>query len=109
MSALVNKTLMTDPPTVVGPVPYFLARRVESVPRPQRPEFCALPKPGERDCIASRSRSWLIETNEGLPPAQRFLFRVRQKNKIRGAVFVNVAKLRRFLKQAEMADLTGCI
>jgi hypothetical protein len=75
------------------------------VPAPTLPEMCRLPRPGQRDPITNASRSWLIETDASLPPEDRFLFRVRQRGKIRGCVFCNVAKLIAFLKKAEAEDL----
>jgi hypothetical protein len=68
------------------------------------PEIARLPRPKERDPIAGCSRTWLIETDNSLPAAEKFLFRVRQRGKIRGAVFINVAKLLRFLRAAEAAE-----
>jgi hypothetical protein len=89
---------------VVGAVPPGLARQLQSVPAPHIPELARLPRPGERDPITGSSRSWLIDTNDGLPVAERFLFRVRQRGKMRGAVFINVAKLMALMKKAESED-----
>jgi hypothetical protein len=68
------------------------------------PEVTRLPAPRERCPISGASRTWLIESNDSLPAPDRFLFRVRQRGKIRGAVFVNVAKLLAFLRAAEAED-----
>jgi len=90
--------------TAVGPIPPSLERYIQSIPLPQLPELTRLPRPGERDFISGGSRSWLIETNESLPPDERFLFRVRQPGKVRGAVFCRVEKLLSFLRKAEETD-----
>jgi hypothetical protein len=81
-----------------------LAAQLRSVPAPPLPEMARLPKPRERDPIAGCSRTWLIETNDALPSDRRFLFRVRRRAHLRGAVFINVAKLLAFLREAEMQD-----
>jgi hypothetical protein len=44
----------------------------------------------------------MLDTDAKLPPEDRFLFRVRQRDKIRGVVFVNVEKLLAFLRRAEL-------
>jgi len=93
--------------TVAGAVPPELTNYCLRVPPPHLPETCRLPRPGEKDPIANGSRTWLIDTDAYLPPAEKFLFRVRQPGKIRGAVFINVAKLLAFLKKAEAADREG--
>lgn len=98
-----------QPLTVVGAVPPELARQMQSVPAPQAPDLTRLPRPGERDPITGSSRSWLIDTNEALPPSERFLFRVKQRNKLRGCVFVNVGKLKAFLQKAEEADTGAAV
>ena len=95
--------------TVAGAVPPGLAQHLQSVPAPLEPELLRLPRPGERDPITSSSRQWLIDTDASLPPNERFLFRVRQRGKMRGVVFINVAKLRAFLQRAEAADLGDAV
>lgn len=94
-------------PTVAGAVPPALLRQLQTVAAPLLPEMCRLPRPRERDPIASASRTWLIETDATLPPNEKFLFRIRRRGKIRGAVFINVAKLLAFLQKAEAADKGG--
>ena len=96
--------LETGLPTVAGIVPPELAHRFASVPIPALPTVSRLPAPRERCPISGASRTWLIETNETLGAHQRFLFRVRQRGKVRGAVFVNVTKLLAFLQKAEAED-----
>jgi hypothetical protein len=96
--------MTTERPKAIGPVPPFLARQIESVPAPPLPELARLPRPGDRDPISGGSRSWLIETNQSLPPDERFLFRVRQPGKIRGVVFCNTQKLLAFLRKAEVSE-----
>jgi hypothetical protein len=91
--------------SIVGAVPPSLAQHFRVVSAPQLPVALRLPRPGERDPIYSTSRSWLIDTDASLPPEDRFLFRVRQRGKMRGTVFVNVAKLNAFMKNSEAADL----
>jgi hypothetical protein len=93
--------------TVSGAVPPEFARWFQSISPPRLPELARLPRPGQRDPIASSSRTWLVETDAKLPPTEKFLFRVRQPGKIRGAVFINVAKLLAFLKKAEATDKEG--
>ena len=90
--------------TAVGAVPPFLAQQLQSVAPPSIPEFARLPRPRERDPITGSSRTWLLETDAGLPPNKRFLFRVRQRGKIRGVVMINTAKLLAFFKEAEAAE-----
>jgi hypothetical protein len=92
-------------PTAIGVLPPEFARHFQSVPPPQLPEVARLPRPRERDPITGTSRTWLIETDATLAPKERFLFRVRQRGKIRGAVFINVAKLLAFLRKAEAEEL----
>jgi len=99
--------LTASVPTLMGAVPPELAHYFRSVPSPRLPETCRLPRPREKDLIANASRTWLIETDETLPPNEKFLFRVRRPGKIRGAVFINVAKLLAFLSKAEAADRKG--
>ncbi|MGA3171069.1 MAG: hypothetical protein ABSE62_08640 [Chthoniobacteraceae bacterium] len=96
-----------SPVTVAGAVPPALARQFQSVPLPQLPEVARLPRPRERCPITGASRTWLIETDEGLPPSETFLFRVRQRGKRRGAVFINVPKLLAFLRKAEKHEKRG--
>src|SRR4051812_35835861 len=93
--------------TLAGAVPPALAHHFHSVPPPRIPEISRLPRPGERDPITGCSRSWLTDADASLEPADRFLFRVRQRGKIRGAVFINVAKLLAFLKKAEAEELAA--
>ena len=93
--------------TVAGAVPPALARHMRSGATPQFPELSRLPRPGERDPITGSSRSWLIDTDESLPASERFLFRVRQRGKVRGAVFINVQKLLAFLRKAEAEQLAA--
>jgi hypothetical protein len=90
--------------SVVGAVPPELAQQLRSIPSPKYPDLARLPKPGERDPITGCSRSWLIDADASLPTKERFLFRVRRIGKLRGAVFINVAKLLAFLRRAEEAD-----
>ncbi len=87
--------------TVVGAVPAGLARHLKSVPAPPVPELARLPRPGERDPIMNGSRSWIIDYDAALPPKERFLFKIQQPGKARGAVFINVSKLRAALRKAE--------
>lgn len=98
-------TMTVERSTVVGPVPPFLTRQIESVPAPALPELMRLPRPHERDPIFNCSRSWLIETDAALRPEEKFLFRVKQRGKIRGCVFLNVSKFIEFMKRAEASDL----
>jgi hypothetical protein len=91
----------------VGAIPPELARQLKSAAAPQLPELCRLPRPRERDPIASASRTWLIETDATLPTGEKFLFRIRRRGKIRGTVFINVGKLLAFLERAEAADREG--
>jgi hypothetical protein len=104
MSVHAETIITTELPTAAGPVPPFLAHRIKSVPAPQIPFLTRLPRPGEREPITNASRSWLLDTNDKLPPEERFLFRVRQRDKIRGVVFVNVEKLLAVLRRAEIED-----
>lgn len=92
------------PVTVAGAVPPALAHAFQSMPVPALPEMARLPKPRTRCPISGCSRTWLIETDASLPPAERFLFRVRQRGKVRGAVFINVPKLLGFLRAQATAD-----
>lgn len=66
----------------------------------ESPEIIRLPRPGERDPICQGSRTWLIGHNDSLPPEERFIFRILSKGKARGAVFINVEKLRTFMRKA---------
>jgi len=93
--------------TVSGAVPPELSRWFQSVSPPHLPEVTRLPRPRERDPIASASRTWLIETDATLPPNEKFLFRIRRRGKLRGSVFINVSNLLAFLKKAEAADQGG--
>lgn len=102
-----SKTFLStdDRPTVAGSVPDLLANTLREVPPPLLPEFTRLPRPRERDPITGASRTWLIQTNDRLSADRRFLFRVRQRGKIRGTCFINVAKLLAVLRDAEADDL----
>jgi hypothetical protein len=92
-------------PTVVGAIPPELAAHFQAISAPPLPEIARLPRPGERDPICSASRSWLIDTNAALRPQDRFLFSIRQRGKIRGAVFINVAKLLAFMQKAQEEEM----
>jgi hypothetical protein len=93
--------------TASGAVPPELAHCVQNVPSPSLPEICRLPRPGARDPISGASRTWLLEADATLTPGERFLFRIRKRGRLRGAVFINVAKLLAFLRKAEAADRKG--
>ena len=93
-------------PTAVGAIPPALAAKFESVPVPTLPEMTRLPRPRERCPITGASRTWLIEQNDALPPSEKFIFRIRQRGKMRGAVFLNVAKLMTFMEKAQAGGLT---
>jgi hypothetical protein len=90
--------------STVGPIPPGLAQHFRSVPAPQLPELARLPRPGERDPITGSSRQWLIDHDAELPPAEKFLFRVRRRGRQRGACFVNVQRLLAFFQKSEAAD-----
>ena len=66
-----------------------------------------LPQPGKRDPICSCSRSWLTETDARLPAEEKFIFRIRQKGRLRGCVFVDVRKLLQFISKAKDSDEYG--
>lgn len=79
-------------------------RYLEVAP-PAMPELASLPKPRTRCPICGKSRTWLIEANEearrdGMP----FLFRVRQRGKMRGTVFLRVPVLLAWLAKREAED-----
>lgn len=93
-----------EPLPALGAVPPALAKRFQQVQPPSLPPVARLPRPGDRDPVTGSSRSWLISANRLAAPADRFLFSVRQPGKIRGAVFINVEKLLRFLQKAEAAE-----
>ncbi len=88
-------------PTVAGAVPPALATQFQNVPAPALPEVARLPRPRERCAITGASRTWLIERNEELPATEKFIFRVRERGKMRGAVFVNVSRLLAFMQRAQ--------
>lgn len=92
------------PLMIVGSAPPSLAQHFQSVPPPAEPELLRLPLPGERDPITSSSRSWLLDIDATLPANERFIFRIRQRGKLRGAVFINVSKLKSFFRKAEAAE-----
>jgi hypothetical protein len=88
-------------PTVAGAIPPTLADQLRSVSYTTLPELARLPRPRERCHITGASRSWLIEQNNAMPSQERFLFSVRKRGKMRGAVFINVAKLVAFMQKAQ--------
>ena len=93
--------LTTSLPTVAGRIPPELAGRFRPA-EPGEPEFCRLPSPrGGRCSISGASRSWLVEHNA---QGGNFLFTVRQKGKQRGTVFVDVSKLKSFLRSWQAAN-----
>jgi hypothetical protein len=69
------------------------------------PELTRLPRPGDRCPITGASRTWLIEQDDNLPAEEKFLFRIRQRGKTRGAVFVNIAKLMAYMQKAQAVDV----
>lgn len=82
---------------------------VSAVFSPQRenpviwPEFAKLPRPHERCSITGASRSWLLDhDSEG-----KYLVRIRQRGKLRGAVFIIVPKLLAYLRSATVASDEG--
>ncbi len=97
--------LTTGLSTLAGRPPRGLEHAFQSVPAPATPELTTLPKPGARDPITGRSRTWLVEAAEearrdGMP----FLFRIRQRGKRRGAVFIRVPVLLQWIAQREAED-----
>ena len=90
-------------PTVAGAVPPAFAHQFQSAPAPAVPEFSRLPKPRDRCPISGGSRTWLIEHDA----YGHYLFRARQRGKMRGAVFVNVAKLLGYLRKIEAQSSEG--
>ena len=92
--------LTTNLPTVAGRIPPELQGRFRSA-EPGEPEFCRLPSPRGRCSISGASRSWLVEHNA---QGGNFLFTVRQKGKQRGTVFVDVSKLKSFLRSWQAAN-----
>ena len=93
--------LTTNLPTVSGRIPPELQGRFRPA-EPGEPEFCRLPSPrGGRCSISGASRSWLVEHNA---QGGNFLFTVRQKGKQRGTVFVDVSKLKSFLRSWQAAN-----
>ena len=92
-------------PTLAGRIPQGMGEQFEAVAPPPLPELTSLPRPGERCSICGKSRTWLVEANEtaksdGMP----FLFRVRQRGRMRGAVFVRVSTLLKWLEKCEAED-----
>jgi hypothetical protein len=71
------------------------------------PLFTSLPKVKERCPFTGASRSWLIETNEKLPKAHRFLERVRERGCLRGKVFVSMPKLCAFIRNVQEGAVDG--
>jgi len=91
-------------PTVCGAIPPSLAAHFQNSALQTVPELTRLPQPRERCPLTGSSRSWLIEHNDALPPPEKFLFSVRKRGKMRGATFVNVAKLMAFMRKAQGED-----
>jgi hypothetical protein len=90
-------------PTVAGAIPPSLVAQFQSGPAPILPEFTRLPRPRDRCPITGASRTGLIEWDSRLPAQEKFLFRVRERGKIRGAVFINTKRLLSFMQKAEAA------
>ena len=95
----------TELPTFAGRVPRGLEHTVVPVRVPTLPELASLPRPRERCPVTDKSRTWLLEANEearrdGMP----FIFRVRQRGKMRGAVFMRVPVLMAWLAKKEAED-----
>lgn len=69
------------------------------------PELTTLPAPGARCPITNRSRTWLVEAaEEARRDGKPFLFRIRQRGKTRGAVFIRVPVLLQWIAQREAED-----
>ena len=91
-------------PTAAGAIPPILAAQFQRVPIPTLPEMTRLPRPRERCPITGASRTWLVEQDAALPAPQRFIFRVRQRGKKRGAVFMDRERLMNFLRRAQIEN-----
>lgn len=96
----------TGLPTFSGRIPSGLEHLFQSVPTPTTPELTTLPRPGERDPITGRSRTWLVEAaEEARRDGMSFLFRIRQKGKRRGACFLRVPVLLAWIAKREAEDI----
>lgn len=89
----------TDLPTVAGRIPPELQGRFRAA-QPTNCEFARLPSPRGRCAISGASRSWLNEHDA----FGHFLIRVRQKGRTRSTVFVDVAKLRAYIRAHQAAN-----
>lgn len=96
-------------PTVAGAVPEHFGQRVEVAAAGNVAEFSRLPRAGERCPVSGSSRSWLIETNQKLPPGEQFLVRVRRRGCLRGVVFVSVPRLCAFIRGVQAGEVAGFV
>jgi len=102
-----NDILTGQVPTVAGAVPAHFGHRSEVATAGNVAEFSRLPRAGERCPVSGASRSWLIETDASLPPAQRFLVRVRRRGCLRGTVFVSIPRLSSFIRGVAAGEVAG--
>jgi len=79
-------------PTASGNIPPNLKSKMLPHLGPGIPEFARLPKPKEREELTGATRSWLLDFDRSLPPAMRFIVRVRLRGKQRGVCFLDIAK-----------------
>lgn len=98
--------LTTELPTVAGGVPSPYATQFAPGALPEA-ETIRLPRPGERDPIANLARSTLLELDESLPPARRFIIRLRRRGYLRGCVLIVVARLRAVIADEIARQLSG--
>ena len=90
----------TNLPTVAGRIPAELAGRFQTAPIGEA-EFGRLPVGPKARCpVSGASRSWLIEHDT----FGHFLIRVRRKGHTRSTVFVDVHKLKSYLRSWQAAN-----
>jgi|GEM_PF-1197301 len=95
----------TERPTIAGSVPPALTGRMQPGAMPAA-ETMRLPRPGERDPIAGLARSTLLELDDSLPPAKRFIIRLRRRGFQRGCTLIVIDRLRAVLA-AEIEQQLG--
>lgn len=107
MATYTNEEKTGQIPTVAGAVPAYLGQRVEVATAANLAEFSRLPKAGERCPVSGASRSWLIETDQKLSAADKFLVRVRRRGCLRGTVFCSVPRLCAFIRGVQAGEVAG--
>lgn len=92
---IVEDSLLTSMPTLLGTPPAGMDHRFAPVPLGQLPEFIKLPPARGRCPLTGASRSWLLDQEKN---GTVKIVRVRQHGKMRGACFLYVPSLMALLR-----------